>query len=136
MKLRKFGVMQPKEKKEKQEKQSKSKAIAARIKSNKFAMSVAAKLMKVKTTEEQGKPEELKKQSMLFSIRNKIFVCFLVAILFNSFKNLSFSSVISMLDILILFNLSIFQNVTPKLIFMAIPSPMSLFTYVSLSEVS
>lgn len=67
------------------EKVSKGKALAAKIKSNKFAMKIATKLMKKKGTEEADKeaaPIKMKKQSMLFSIRNKIFICFLVPIAF------------------------------------------------------
>lgn len=67
------------------EKLSKGKALAARIKSNKFAMAIATKLMKKKgagETDNGDKPVMQKKQSMLFSIRNKIFVCFLVPIVF------------------------------------------------------
>lgn len=67
------------------EKLSKGKALAAKIKSNKVAMAIATKLMKKKGAEgadnEEG-PVKMKKQSMLFSIRNKIFVCFLVPIVF------------------------------------------------------
>lgn len=67
------------------EKLSKGKALAAKIKSNKVAMAIATKLMKKKGAEgadnEEG-PVKMKKQSMLFSIRNKIFVCFLVPIAF------------------------------------------------------
>ena len=67
------------------EKLSKGKALAAKIKSNKFAMAIATKLMKKKGTQDEEKadaPAKMKKQSMLFSIRNKIFVCFLVPIAF------------------------------------------------------
>ena len=67
------------------EKLSKGKALAAKIKSNKFAMAIATKLMKKKgagETDNGDKPVMQKKQSMLFSIRNKIFVCFLVPIVF------------------------------------------------------
>ncbi len=64
---------------------SKGKALAAKIKSNKFAMGIATKLMKKKGADEgndNDQPIKQKKQSMLFSIRNKIFVCFLVPIVF------------------------------------------------------
>jgi len=67
------------------EKLSKGKALAAKIKSNKFAMGIATKLMKKKGAGElnnDDQPVKQKKQSMLFSIRNKIFVCFLVPIAF------------------------------------------------------
>ncbi len=67
------------------EKLSKGKALAAKIKSNKFAMAIATKLMKKKGTQDEENadaPAKMKKQSMLFSIRNKIFVCFLVPIAF------------------------------------------------------
>ena len=66
------------------EKMSKGKALAAKIKSNKFAMGIATKLMKKKGGQEGVADEnvKMKKQSMLFSIRNKIFVCFLVPIVF------------------------------------------------------
>lgn len=64
---------------------SKGKALAAKIKSNKFAMGIATKLMKKKGAENadhEDAPAKMKKQSMLFSIRNKIFICFLVPIAF------------------------------------------------------
>lgn len=61
---------------------SKGKALAAKIKSNKFAMSIATKLMKQNGDDEQELAGKQKKQSMLFSIRNKIMVCFLVPIVF------------------------------------------------------
>ena len=67
---------------------SRGKAVAAKIKSNKFAMAIATKLMKKKNTEsaegadKEEAPVKMKKQSLLFSIRNKIFVCFLVPIAF------------------------------------------------------
>ena len=67
------------------EKLSKGKALAAKIKSNKFAMAIATKLMKKKGAQDEENadaPAKMKKQSMLFSIRNKIFVCFLVPIAF------------------------------------------------------
>ena len=64
------------------EKPSKGKALAAKIKSNKFAMGIATKLMKKKDINDEDMPAKQKKQSMLFSIRNKIFVCFLVPIVF------------------------------------------------------
>lgn len=63
------------------EKVSKGKALAAKIKANKFAMGIATKLMK-KNADDADVPGKQKKQSMLFSIRNKIFVCFLVPIVF------------------------------------------------------
>ena len=64
---------------------SMGKAVAAKIKANKFAMGIAAKLMKKKDADSEENveaPIKMKKQSMLFSIRNKIFVCFLVPIAF------------------------------------------------------
>ena len=67
------------------EKLSKGKALAAKIKSNKFAMAIATKLMKKNgagDANNDDQPGKQKKQSMLFSIRNKIFVCFLVPIAF------------------------------------------------------
>ena len=69
----------------KPEKLSPGKAVAAKIKSNKFAMAIATKLMKKKGEngeEDAEAPVKMKKQSMLFSIRNKIFICFLVPIAF------------------------------------------------------
>ena len=68
-----------------EEKASKAKALAAKIKNNKFAMGIATKLMKKKSaqdTDGEEAPIKMKKQSMLFSIRNKIFICFLVPIVF------------------------------------------------------
>ena len=67
------------------EKVSKAKLLAAKIKSNKFAMAIATKLMKKKGAEgatDEEAPVKMKKQSILFSIRNKIFICFLVPIAF------------------------------------------------------
>lgn len=61
---------------------SRGRALAAKIKSNKFAMGIATKLMKKKDKSDADMPAKQKKQSMLFSIRNKIFVCFLVPIVF------------------------------------------------------
>jgi len=93
MKLKKSSEMQLKEKKEKNTKgnvfgnllkKCNGKAFAAKIKSNKFAMGIVTKLMK-KTDNEMADGEKTtkqKRQSMLFSIRNKIFVCFLVPIVF------------------------------------------------------
>ena len=78
-------VTEEAEESEAPEKLSRGKAVAAKIKSNKFAMAIATKLMKKKDVngeDEVGAPVKMKKQSMLFSIRNKIFICFLVPIAF------------------------------------------------------
>ena len=62
-------------------KAGKGKALAAKIKDNKFAMGIVTKLMKKEDGNAEGTDKQ-KKQSALFSIRNKIFVCFLVPIVF------------------------------------------------------
>jgi len=94
MKLKKSSELQLEEKREKKEKKAREKgakkafpkwdgkALAARIKSNKFAMGIVTKLMKKNedNVADADMPVKQKKQSMLFSIRNKIFVCFLVPI--------------------------------------------------------
>jgi len=65
-----------------EEKVRKSKMIAEKIKGNKFAMGIAQKLMAKKDVDGTDKPVKQKKQSKLLSIRNKIFICFLVPIAF------------------------------------------------------
>jgi len=63
------------------QKVSRGKAVAAKIKSNKLAMGIATRLMK-KDADDSDVVGKQKKQSAFFSIRNKIFVCFLVPIAF------------------------------------------------------